>query len=125
MSSVMKQNNQKVLSSSQTIKKRQCNCRNPAKCPLDSKCLTKNIVCKAVVSTITDSLTYYGSSEDFKFRYNNHTKAFRHQHYESDTELSKHICDLKMQEFIITSPGVLLLMLQDKDAIQKGLVSVS
>ena len=95
MSTVIKQHNQKVLSSSQTKEKRQCNCRNPANCPLDGKCLTKNIVYKTVVSAITDSHTYCGSSEDFKFRYNNHTKAFCHQHYNNDTELSKHIRDLK------------------------------
>ena len=31
----------------------------------------------------------------FKFHYNNHTKSFRHQHCRNDTELSKHIWDLK------------------------------
>ena len=39
--------------------------------------------------------TFYGSSEDFKFRYNNHTKSLSHQHCKNDTELSKHIWDLK------------------------------
>ena len=90
MSGVIKQHNQKVLSSSQTNEKGQCNWRNPASCPLDGKCLAKT-----VVSTIIDSHTYYGSSEDFKFRYNSHTKSFRHQHCKNDTELSKHIWDLK------------------------------
>ena len=95
MSSAIKQHNQKVLSSLQTNEIRQCKCRNPASCPLDGKCLTKTIVCKAVASTITNSHTYYGSSEDFKFPYNNHTKSFRHQHCKNDTEPSKHIWDLK------------------------------
>ena len=94
MSNVTKQHNQKVLSSSQTNKKRQYDCRNPANWPLDGKCLTKNIVYEAVVSTITNFHTYYGNSEDFKFLYSNHTKAFRHQH-KNDTELSKCIWDLK------------------------------
>ena len=78
MSSVIKQHDEKVLSSSQTNEKLQCNCRNPASCSLDGKSLTKNIAHKAVVSTITDSYNYYGSSEDLTFHYNNHTKAFRH-----------------------------------------------
>ena len=69
ISSVIKQHNQKVLSSSQINEKRQCNCRNLANYPLDGKCLTKNIFYKAVVSTIADSHTYYDSSEDFKFHY--------------------------------------------------------
>ena len=95
MSSVIKQYNQKVLSSSQTKEIRQCNCKNPVSCPLDGKCLTKNIVYKAVVLAITNSHTYYCSSEDFKFHCHNHTKSFRHQHFKNDTELYKHIQDLK------------------------------
>ena len=38
---------------------------------------------------------YYGSSGDFKFLYNNHTKLLRHQDYKIDTELSKHVWDPK------------------------------
>ena len=95
MSSVIKQHDQKVLSSSQTNEKRQCNCRNPASCSLDGKCLTKNIAYKAVVSPITDSHTYYRSSEDFKCHYSNHTKAFCNQHYKNYTKFSRHMWDLK------------------------------
>ena len=47
--------------------------------------VVKKIVYKAVVSQITNSYTYYGSSENLKFCYKNHTKAFRHQYYKSDT----------------------------------------
>ena len=46
MSSVIKQHNQKVLSSSQTNKIGQCNWKNPASCPLNGKSLTKNIFIK-------------------------------------------------------------------------------
>ena len=67
MCSLIKQHNQKVLSSSQTNEIRQCNCSNPGSCPLDNKCLTKKNVYKAAVSTITSSHTYYGSNEDLKF----------------------------------------------------------
>ena len=95
ISSVIKQHDEKVLSSSQTNKNRQCNCRNPVSCSLDGKCLTKTIAYKAVVSPITDFHTYYRSSEDFKFHYSNHTKAFLNQHYKNYTKLSKHISDLK------------------------------
>ena len=95
MSSMIKQHNFKVLSSSNSIEKRKCNCRNPANCPLEGKCLTENIVYKAAVSTETESRTYYGSSEDFKLRYNNQTKSFRNQQYANDTVLSKHIWELK------------------------------
>ena len=40
--------------------------------------------------------TYYGLCEgEFKFRYNNHTKSFRHQKHHNETELSKLIWRLK------------------------------
>ena len=35
------------------------------------------------------------AGRDFKSRYNNHTKSFRHRHYSKDTELSKYIWSLK------------------------------
>ena len=95
MSIVIKQHSQKVLSSPQTNQKRQYNCKNPANCLLDGKCLTKNTVYKTVVSTTTYFHTYYSSSKDFKFLYNIHTKAFHHQHYKNNTELSKHMWDFK------------------------------
>ena len=95
MSRVINPHNQKVLSSSQTNKIRQYNWRNPASCPFDSKCLTRNIVHKAVLSTTTDSHTYYGSSEDFKFWYNKHTKSFGHQHCKNNTELFRLMWDLR------------------------------
>ena len=98
MSKLIKQHIQKVLSSSQTNEKCQCNCRNPASYPLDGKCFTKSIVYKIFISIIIDSHTYYGSSEDFKFRYNNHTKSFLHKHCKNDAELSRHIRDLKNKE---------------------------
>ena len=125
MSSVIKQDNQKVLLSLQTNKKRQCNGRNPASCPLDCKCFTKNIVYKAFVSTVFDSYTYYGSSENLKFRYNNYTKEFRHQHYKDNNNVVNIYGTLKTQGFIITSPGTLPLMPQHTDVIQEDVISVS
>ena len=42
------------------------------------------------MSTEDNIFVYYGACEgDFKMRFNNHTKSFRHRKYENDSELSK------------------------------------
>ena len=46
-------------------------------------------------TTQTNSKVYIGATENFKERFRNHQKAFRNRIYETDTELSKHIWQLK------------------------------
>ena len=42
--------------------------------------------------------TYLGTAEgDFKKRYNNHTKSFRHKQYSRETTLSKYIWKIKKE----------------------------
>ena len=75
---------------------RSCNCRYRDSCPLDGNCLTKCSVYKASVIGRNSQSEYVGTCEGpFKDRFNNHTKSFRNRKYESDTELSKLIWDLK------------------------------
>ena len=70
MSSVIKQHNYRVLSTTENVD-RLCNCRNKENCPLDGKCLQSCIVYKADVITNKDSHIYYGASDgEFKSRYN-------------------------------------------------------
>ena len=89
ISSIIKQHNHRVLSTTENID-RLCKCRNKENCPLDGKCLQTCIIYKAHVITNKDSHIYYGASDgEFKSRYNNHTNSFRHGHHEEDTELSK------------------------------------
>ena len=72
----------------------QCNCKNENECPLDGKCLVKNIVYKAEIASQNGTVkTYIGmTSNSFKERYRNHLKSFNHHQYSSETELSKHDC---------------------------------
>ena len=75
-----------------------CNSWNPDNFLLDNKCLTSKIVYSAEV--ITDdqqpSKFYVGICEtEFKTRFNNQKKSFRHRQNEKDTELSKYIWVLK------------------------------
>ena len=67
-------------------------------CPLDNKCLTSKIVYSAKIITDDQQLSkfYLGICEtEFKTGFNNHKKSFRYRENEKDTELSKHIWELK------------------------------
>ena len=55
---------------------KECNCRKKDQCQLDGKCLTKNVVCQAAVTTQTSSDSYVGLATNFKERYRNHTASF-------------------------------------------------
>ena len=75
-----------------------CNCRNKETCPLQNKCMSKDIVYKATISTCNtnDTKHYIGmTSNTFKERYRNHIKSFNHKKYSNETELSKYVWHLK------------------------------
>ena len=76
----------------------QCNCQSVKECPLDGKCLAKSVVYKAEIKSENNGTikTYIGmTSNTFKERYRNHLKSFKHPQYSSETELSKHVWNLK------------------------------
>ena len=59
-----------------------CNCRNKEACPLQNKCMNKDIVYKATISTsnANDTKHYIGmTSSTFKEGYRNHIKSFTHK----------------------------------------------
>ena len=92
----IKQHNSRVLNKLPENDEKKCNCRVKENCPMNGECLVKHIVYKAIVSDGNQKSTYYGTSEsEFKTRYNNHTKSFRHKKHKNDTELSKLIWKLK------------------------------
>ena len=72
---------------------------NRESCPLNNSCLSTNIVYEA---TLTSNIPTYGpkiyigiTEPTFKKRYGNHKKAFNHEKYEHDTQLSKEVWHLK------------------------------
>ena len=96
MSNFIKQHNSNILLSPTKTEERACNCRNKDHCPVNGSCLKTCIVYRADVIKHNGTHIYYGASDgEFKFRYNNHTKSFRNRGYEHETELSKHIWELK------------------------------
>ena len=89
---IIKKHNSKVLSKTNDNSNRKCNCRSKLNCPVNGECLTQCLVYKAT-STI---FAYYGTSEgEFKTWYNNHTKSFRNRECMNESELSKHLWNLK------------------------------
>lgn len=96
MENIIKQHNAKILKQPPDENERLCNCRNKTQCPLDGKCLSKCIVYKATVEAENVTSIYYGLCDgEFKSRFNNHVKSFKHIKYVNETELSKHIWKLK------------------------------
>ena len=84
------------MSNNENQTSRSCNCRSKPNCPMNGECLTKCIVYKASIKTSENTSVYYGASEgEFKTRFNNHTKSFKHSKYRNGTELSKLIWKLK------------------------------
>ena len=96
MGNIIKQHNSKLLKDSSEPQAQSCNCRERDNCPLNGNCLASCIVYKATVTTENKSMNYFGTSDsDFKIRFYNHTKSFRHRVYENDSELSKYLWTLK------------------------------
>ena len=77
---------------------RECNCRNPAKCPIAGKCLTKSVVYQATVTREDNNKmeTYIGHTENtFKTRHNGHKSSFNNKQYRNATALSQYVWKLK------------------------------
>ena len=75
-----------------------CNCRDKEDCPLQGKCRVNNMVYQATITTKTTPPvveTYTGMTEtEFKDRYRNHKKSFKHAKYKKETTLSKYLWKL-------------------------------
>ena len=96
MANIVKQHNRKVLNGDGEKQTKPCNCRDKSNCPLNGECLATNVIYEAKLTTTDSTMLYYGTSEnEFKYRYNNHTKSFRHVKYRNESELSKAVWKLK------------------------------
>ena len=87
--SIITSHNTRIVRKSQPqdISAEICNCRNKHACPLQNKCMSKDIVYKATISTGNTQGTkhYIGmTSNTFKERYRNHIKSFTHKKYSND-----------------------------------------
>ncbi len=134
MNAVIKSHNQKIIRNSKRSASPQktCNCRVKKDCPLTGECLVKSVVYKATISHNNTESVYFGlAGGTFKERYRNHTKSFRHERYEKETELSKYVWSLKRRNIeynlhwdivkkcntIMRKSGICNLCLEEKLAI--------
>ena len=106
MKSKINQHNKKILREPATSTEdeegteiRRCNCPEGAECPMDGFCLDRDVFYAA---DLTSDLRDYGTkvykgicSTEWKGRFGNHKKAFRHERYMKDTELSKEVWRIK------------------------------
>ena len=91
--------NASILRKGEESEEKICNCRRGTVCPLEGKCLSKNIIYQATVTPTNPPdkpETYVGlTSTTFKLRLANHKKSFKHHTYRKETTLSEHIWGLK------------------------------
>ena len=83
MSSILSSHNLNVINPCKT-QAYGCNCRIKESCPLQNKCLTPKIICRADVENDISSETkfYFELTEtSFKKRFGNHTRDFKHKMY--------------------------------------------
>ena len=94
MKAILETHNRKIAGKYKTSEDAGCNCRRKDQCPLNGKCLTKNVIYKATVSTPPDAqsnMVYFGSTKrKFKSRYTEHKSSFTSKE-ESTSKLSRHV----------------------------------
>ena len=77
-------------------RERECNCRKKAECPLQNKCLTKNIVYLAKVTSEGKEFEYIGATScQFKSRWRNHVQSFKKEYLRHSTSLADLVQTLK------------------------------
>lgn len=80
-----------------------CNCTKEGQMPLEGNCVSKAIVYQAKVISDTKTETYVGlAGTEFKGRFKNHLLSLDNETGKNDTELSKHIWQLKSKQQYLT-----------------------
>ena len=75
-----------------------CNCQDPTKCPLPSKCTVNNLVYQAIITDNTTVEKYVGlTANTFKERYGGHKQDFKKSELRTSTTLAGHVWKLKDQ----------------------------
>ena len=96
ISQIIKSHNSQLTQVTKTPEKA-CNCRDKPNCPVDGKCCSQDVVYKCLVTADNHpNKVYIGLAEgEWKMRFRNHTKSFKHRKYSTETALSQHVWKLK------------------------------
>lgn len=95
---IITSHNNKILSNSSNLNAPTCNCRQINLCPLNGKCLTKNVIylCNVKTNPQDEGRYYIGLTEKtFKDRLYKHNNSFRYESGSNSTELSKFVWSVK------------------------------
>ena len=97
MEKIISSRNKKLLSTPQA-EERMCSCPRNNPCPLDGKCLAKNVIYEAEVTQEDQTKNHYTGlcSTTFKARFGIHKQSFKNENL-NQTSLSKFIWELKKQ----------------------------
>ena len=88
--------------------------------------MVDEVVYQAMVTTENTTETYIGlTATNFKARYGNHQMSFRYEKRKSETELSKHIWQLKGKTRNSKSRGKSLPRLNLTQTLQNGVIFVT
>ena len=92
----MKKSKKNMENEEEKIEKK-CSCPKKVQCPLDKKCLSKNIIYNATIFTEKEKNEYIGlCSTDFKSRLGVHKQSFKNKN-NNQTSLSKFIHKKKQE----------------------------
>ena len=73
-----------------------CNCRDASSCPVQGKCLLRNVIYEAKVTTERETMSYIGqASTSFKTRFNQHKSDMNLKEMRQKTRLSTYVHELK------------------------------
>ena len=88
----VKSHNNSILNKHNAQEPLGCNCRR-LPCIMNGRCREENIIYKATVKFEGFHEKFYigSTSKQFKTRYSNHKKSFKHKEYKNETTLSKYV----------------------------------
>ena len=97
MKSVIDNHNNNIIKSQLPKQEtKPCNCRKKPECPLSGKCRASSIIYQAIVKSDKGEESYVGlTKNEFKQRLANHNQSFKNEAHKHQTELAKHIWNLK------------------------------
>ena len=90
----------RVETTTDSPRKRRCNCRDKTQWPKDGNCQISSIVYKVTVQVTGEDRQKEQiglTKPEFKKRHSNHPPSFRQERHEKSTELSKCVWNLKRQ----------------------------
>ena len=100
VSSIIASHNRKILNdeTSSDTNHKMCNCRVKNECPLEGKCLEKQLIYQCTVKSSENDVgvNYIGLTENaFKTRWSQHKHTFKYEEKANSTELSKYVWGLQ------------------------------